>query len=185
VIAAEKDQRKHAWIERVHEGTVGTTSPFCMFADITACCSGVACTRHAGRCPLSFSGSKARLNTTGFSCKDLSKLKTMTGEQRDSVLRDPSTTTSSTFLGLLAVLDSLPSQCVYIGENVEELAKLHSPNRVHLLDTFREHGWVCSTRLLNAMKFGVPTARSRAWIVALHVDRLGISDEQAGTDRHL
>ena len=118
----------------------------------------------------------ATINITGFSCKDLSSYKAQRKDSRGSALRSGGGSSGLTFGALLDHLN-LPGSTVrvWLGENVDDLAKMSSDNRAYLLERMAEGGWACDIRLLEASDFACSADRSRVWIIALHLARMGIS----------
>ena len=129
-------------------------------------------------CCMQSSIKQAVINITGFSCKDLSTYKGKTQCPKDQVLRSGQGTSGQTFQALLDHLTQ--SQCkIWIGENVDELSKMSSDNRLFLMSELNARGWVCDLASLAAGDFGCVADRSRTWILALHCERVGISEGEA------
>ena len=126
---------------------------FCVYDDIATLASKPRCVRHKASCPLASVTKKCMINVTGWSCKQLSSCNSEV-KVKSRVLKDQVGSIGSTFQGIVDTLKQADGVGFYIGENVNELSKLGSENREHLVDRFSNMGWVLSTTFLQALQYG-------------------------------
>jgi site-specific DNA-cytosine methylase len=178
-LTSEIDAKKRQWCLAMMQAreAAGAGAPGCTFHDIHDLVkSAAACDTHT-RCSPRCSTSSCTIAVGGWSCKTFSSLQL--GSRPKNVLLEGHGTTGDTFQGLMNYLSKHPSLLVYIGENLEQVAKLAGPERDTMLDKFFEIGWSADSESLQANEFGAATSRSRAWIVALNHKQLGMSPERA------
>ena len=121
-----------------------------------------------------------RLHSSGFSCKDLSKLTKFRTEGRSS-LPDASGTSGTTLAGLLAYLEAHLPEIVLL-ENVDDLLSPTSPNFDHLKKQLEAIGYCIDARPIIAYSYESPQRRSRAHLVCFLVPR---SMTRAQVDDHV
>ena len=172
VVMCESNARKQLWLK---------CDPGCIFDNIVTMSSNPHCVVHNRPCSPAEKASGARVVICGWSCKDLSTCN-KNFKSRGGVLEAGKGTSGSTFHGLLSVLDALATLTIYIGENVKDISLPSSENRAFLYEALSSRGWVADLRLLQATDYGARVQRARAWIIAVHAGRLGITVEAA---RHL
>ncbi len=117
--SAESDKRKRQWI------LAGDTEGACLDDDITTRSDRAQChcVIHNRACDVVAASADCHIALCGWSCKQLSSCNS-TGLDRSSVLAKGVGSSGKTFSGLVAALDKCAHIGVYIGENVDEMAKV-------------------------------------------------------------
>lgn len=173
VACCEQDEGKANFIKNiVHAGSESC----CVFKSVSAMQHPLApCWVHGGRdCPVPDS----RLAIGGWSCKGLSTANMHAASGRTQhAIRSGTTSSGSTFKDMMEFLDSSPSITILVAENVAEILKAQSDNALAVAQTFAEHGWIARTTQVRYNQYGNRTMRHRAWVYAVHADRLGLPVE--------
>lgn len=182
VSSCESDKRKQKFIKKVVHAFTGEA--VCVFAEYADLANKTAdCALHRCKCLVTDPSKPPLIHIAGFSCKDLSKLKSMKGEQRACVLSQRQGSSGTTFDALTKYLvtHEIP---IYIGENVEELANVKSDNLFYFLETMREAGYAAVVQVLNAEDYKCAAKRKRSWIIAINMKRCGLNDDAAEALAH-
>jgi site-specific DNA-cytosine methylase len=173
VACSEHDEAKANFIKNiVHAGS----ECCCIFKSVSGMHQPLApCWAHGGECAVP----EATLAIGGWSCKGLSQANMHAARGgTQHAIRAGTTSSGSTFKDMMGFLDSCPSITVLVAENVAEILKAQSDNALAVAQTFAEHGWIARTTHVKYNLYGNRTMRHRAWIYAVHADRLGLSVEQ-------
>lgn len=181
-LASESDARKIKWIQALQEHFSDGQRTCCLNDDIAKLSqNSFDCKTHEKVCTCRSSSSDSFMSVIGWSCIDLSTYKSSKKEglAREQILKESTGSSATTLQAALSFLDTHVNQKVHIGENVEEIAKPASANRQFLLEAFAARGWAVLVETLRAEKYGSATARCRAWIVAVHPERSGMSHAEA------
>ena len=118
----------------------------------------------------------ASLLTGGWSCKNLSKASVSYPQgQHNSCLRNGTGTSGSAFHDLLHVLGAFTEVKMYIGENVDDVLRVKSDNRLAIVELFTARGWQLRLFELEAADYGLPQKRKRAWLIAIHPCRASVA----------
>eukprot|EP00959_Pyramimonas_sp_CCMP1952_P322707 6752761-Pyramimonas_sp.AAC.1 len=91
---------------------------------------------------------------------------------------DDNSTSHTTFEGLLSFLAN-HRPATWLGENVDEMDKVTSENRCHMIDKLGEIGYVVDTQVVHSSVHVAATARRRTWIIALQCNVLGLEVDEA------
>lgn len=147
----------------------------CCFHDASELHNGMAtCVKHGRKCTVE----KVLCLLGGFSCKDLITLTSHAGSGRTNQLEGGAGTTAKTFGALIDFLAQAKTP-IYVGDNLDEIAKPESINKMLLQERFADIGYQVGLRIYKSSDFGSPTRRERAFILALHVETLGINKQEA------
>lgn len=175
IAACECNPGKQAFIQHVIEGSKGDRCIFKYVHDLKQ--DAAPCAVHGQSCTVPDS---ARIVVGGWSCKSLSKAnKAYQMGQHSSCLRHGTGTSGSTFHDMLAFLDRHETVLCYIGENVDDVLRLESDNRAAIAELFTAMGWCLHVFEVEASSHGLPQWRRRAWIIAVHCGRAGITSKEA------
>lgn len=183
VFSCEKDQKKADFISSiVHEARGQHSCIFVDYGDLAQ--SRSKCWIHCqdestpnATCPIVPDDRPLpTIHIAGFSCKDLSKVKSAPQDLLNRALLDNGTT-ATTLDNLLAHLASWKPAC-YLGENAEELAVRAHASYHMFQEMLLKRNYVGDVFLLNASDFGSAARRPRGWIVAFHMDKCGINAEE-------
>ena len=143
--------------------SAGSAGTVCCFADASGLGAEKAwCVAHGGQCRIP----SVTICIAGFSCKDLSTCKAPQNTARKSVLNDPSCSTGRTFQSLKEYLREHQPP-IYLGENLDELAETGGANHMDMIEGLAEVNYTCEARTLQSCKYGSPSRRERAFIVAM------------------
>eukprot|EP00959_Pyramimonas_sp_CCMP1952_P441822 9249358-Pyramimonas_sp.AAC.1 len=175
VFACESDKKKQQYLSKY----VFQDDDRCVFEDICAMGGEQAvCCVHKGpkgekqECRITMFEDTLTMCICGWSCRDLSKMnKKFTNKA--NVLSQTGNTSQTTFAGLVDFLAN-HRPAVWIGENVDEMSKVSSDNRCHMMEKLGDIGYVVDTIVLDSSEFGAATARKRTWIVALQCGVLNL-----------
>ena len=86
---------------------------------------------------------------------------------------------AETFQQLIEFLEFHKEVRLYIGENVKDLLDPKSDNRAAVIESLASRGWTCAMSTISGGNVGARTARTRAWLVALHRERCGVKQNKA------
>ena len=155
----EADPRKREWLAK-------TSHPELLFDDVTAFGSNNEAVNHIDGeyAPLPF---KLDCYSCGFSCKDLSSLNNVSREWSADCLASGQGSTGATWKGNLDVVDATKPLWVQM-ENVP--AALHLRHRRTMEADLRARGYCLFFIKLNAVRYGLPQSRQRAWFSAIRED---------------
>ena len=82
---------------------------------------------------------------------------------------------------MLSVLDAHMDISFLCGENVLEIGKLESSNRMVVIQELHNRGWACVLVELQALDYGSIASRPRIFVFGAHKERLGWSQDVAAT----
>ena len=176
VWSCENDANKQKWIKYMHQNESQT----CIFDDIESLHHMVCkCVVHPDVpvCPVPEPRGE-RLAVAGFSCKDLSSLNKRARRAGTSALANGTGSSAKTLRGLLLYLET-SNMYVWVGENLDDLDKVFSVNRQFMLQELGNIGWVADTVSLDSSQLGAPTARKRAYIIAINCYKCNLSPEDS------
>ncbi len=176
VMTCEADARKQQWITGVVHQLTGSDS--CCFKDMATLNRPCAdCAQHKKECDVPEPDGGERLTVCGFSCKALSTMNSHMQSAANKLEASSSSVPNTSLSTLKMLLEFLECQSMpyWLGENHDELGKMFSETRHTMMELLGEYGFVADTCILDASEFGALTSRKRAFIVALHCERLGIT----------
>jgi hypothetical protein len=130
----------------------------CVFADITELGMGCAkCVFHDDNCQIL---AEQFLAIVGYSCKDLTRLKTTS---KEGVLAKGTGSSGLTCRGMFDNVRATRPRVALL-ENVEEMARdeMDSSNVDFLHNSFRVMGYGVASQLLDSSRFALPNRRPRA-----------------------
>lgn len=145
-----------------------------MFADIAELAKGAAaCLAHKKSCHLA---TDVFLLVVGYSCKDLSRVKT---NDKTNVLSSGTGTSGETCRGMLDHIQATRPVFVLL-ENVEEMAKPEedSTNVEFLHSSLRAMKYSVDVDLFDSARFQIPCRRLRAWGLAADYEALHMTEEE-------
>ena len=159
--ACEKEPWKQRWNQQVVGKFAGDSRAVrtpCMHPDIAGLCAAKCeCVEHDGQCHVR----KSRLHSSGFSCKDMSKLHSDRGGACRNCLAHQSGTSGNTLAGVRDYCKAHRPEIVVL-ENVDDLLSSTSPNYEYLMKEFKELGYVGDSADVTSTQYVCPQRRRRA-----------------------
>ena len=164
VFACEKEPWKQRWNHKVvgkFSGDSEAQHTPCMHPDIGGLCgTKCACVEHDGQCHVR----KSRVHSSGFSCKDMSKMHKDRGGAGRNCLANQTGTSGNTLAGLVSYCKSHRPEIVVL-ENVDDLLSATSPNYTYLMKEFRALGYVGDAADVMSTQYYCPQRRRRAYLI--------------------
>ena len=172
IFSCEKAPAKADFIAKVVEPFCGADTSFdedsCCFKDILHLGAAEAeCHKHGTACRVGH----VHFKSTGFSCKNLSKLfsNKKSGIDPKKCFADKTGSSGETLDGLLAYVKS-HSPSILVCENVDDLmGKSFEENHKYLLAEFRSVGYAAHCQEVVSTSYGCPQRRKRTYIVAYKI----------------
>ena len=174
VACIESDKRKAGFLANVVHKSLGVADT-CIFKDVASCQAAEApCWVHTrGKCRVP----SAKSGIGGYSCKGVSNANMYKQRgQHKTAMRDGVSSSGTTFLDMMNTAESR-KLAILIAENVDEMLSPTSDNAYAVAQMYCDYGWVSKTVEVPYNEKGHRTIRKRAWSVALHVARLGETEE--------
>lgn len=127
-------------------------------------------------CPVPHS---AALKYCGFSCQDLSNL---SSNRKDAPITfiEGKGKSGKTFAEFMSHLEVHGGQVV-VCENLDEISKVTSEVRAHIMREFAQRGWVANVDTVKSKETGAITSRVRAYLIAMRPASFNIDKEAAHT----
>ena len=162
----EKDAKKQKWLLNVASALMSDET--CLFPDVLKLGEGETyCVRHNKVCPVRASD----ILGAGISCKTWSKANPDRWKrERGSVLESETSKggSSDTFYAVLRLLDNNNIKLLMI-ENSDELVGDEQADWRTIISMLNQRGYRCQTVCVDAVEFGLPAHRRRAYLVAVLV----------------
>ena len=168
--ACEKEPWKQRWNDKVIGQFTGDSKAQrtpCMHPDIGGL-SGNKCTcmvhgaqeHETSQCFVR----KSRVHSSGFSCKDMSKLHASRGSAGRNCLANQTGSSGNTLAGLIAYVKSHRPEILCL-ENVDDLLSSTSPNYQYLINEFKALGYVGLSEDILSSQYSRPQRRRRAYLI--------------------
>lgn len=172
-LACESNPWKRKHLRQTVHPLVGArdTCTFHLYGDLVH--GSATCCTHGRDCAVDLS---AFIAVAGYSCKDLSKLRS---SSCTSVLPSRIGSSGETCQNTIDFMSAAKTPVIIL-ENVEEMAKSveDSTNVAFLHSAAHDRGYVIQTRLMWASEYMLPQKRKRSWAILLHLPTFQLSAEQ-------